>query len=190
MIGIETRAPLSADIYLDDMVKRFGHTFPKDIDFTEYSISTLEGLDWADDPDRSLLACYEREELLFKVFERHLLERDLAPYLNGQLDVDGILKTTMSTFQRRKSRAGTAFEHQLEFLFKGRGIRYSAQPYTEGKSKPDFIFPSIECYRDEGFPPRVLRCSVRRRPSRSAGGRCSRRRTASSVSTLSRWSPP
>ena len=58
----------------------------------------------------------------------------------------------MSTFQRRKSRAGTAFEHQLEFLFKGRGIRYSAQPYTEGKSKPDFIFPSIECYRDEGFP--------------------------------------
>lgn len=152
MIGIETRAPLSADIYLDDMVKRFGHTFPKGIDFTEYSISTLEGLDWADDPDRSLLACYEREELLFKVFERHLLERDLAPYLNGQLDVDGILKTTMSTFQRRKSRAGTAFEHQLEFLFKGRGIRYSAQPYTEGKSKPDFIFPSIERYRDEGFP--------------------------------------
>ena len=72
--------------------------------------------------------------------------------MNGQLDVDGILKTTMSTFQRRKSRAGTAFEHQLEFLFKGRGIRYSAQPYTEGKSKPDFIFPSIECYRDEGFP--------------------------------------
>ena len=152
MIGIETRAPLSADIYLDDMVKRFGHTFPKGIDFTEYSISTLEGLDWADDPDRSLLACYEREELLFKVFERHLLERDLAAYLNGQLDVDGILKTTMSTFQRRKSRAGTAFEHQLEFLFKGRGIRYSAQPYTEGKSKPDFFFPSIECYRDEGFP--------------------------------------
>lgn len=42
MIGIETRAPLSADIYLDDMVKRFGHTFPKGIDFTEYSISTLE----------------------------------------------------------------------------------------------------------------------------------------------------
>lgn len=32
MIGIETRAPLSADIYLDDMVKRFGHTFPKGID--------------------------------------------------------------------------------------------------------------------------------------------------------------
>lgn len=152
MIGIETRAPLSADAYLDDMVGRFGNAFPRGLDFTEYSVSTLDDLDWARDPDGSLLACYEREEMLFKVFERHLLERDLAPYLNGQLDVDGILKTTMSTFQRRKSRAGTAFEHQLEFLFKGRGIRYSAQPYTEGKSKPDFIFPSIECYQDEGFP--------------------------------------
>ena len=113
-------------------------------------------LDWRGNPDRSLLACYEREEMLFKVFERHLLERDLAPYLNGVLDVDGILKTTMSTFQRRKSRAGTAFEHQLEFLFKGRGIRYSSQPYTESKSKPDFIFPSIECYRDDAFPPDCL----------------------------------
>ena len=152
MIGIETRAPLSADVYLDDMINRFGHEFPRGLDFTTYSVSTLKDLDWAFDPDGSLLACYEREEMLFKVFERHLLEKDLAPYLNGQLDVDGVLKTTMSTFQRRKSRAGTAFEHQLEFLFKGRGIRYSAQPYTEGKSKPDFIFPSIECYRDSSFP--------------------------------------
>ena len=152
MIGIETRAPLSADVYLDDMINRFGHEFPRGLDFTTYSVSTLKDLDWAFDPDGSLLACYEREEMLFKVFERHLLEKDLAPYLNGQLDVDGVLKTTMSTFQRRKSRAGTAFEHQLEFLFKGRGIHYSAQPYTEGKSKPDFIFPSIECYRDSSFP--------------------------------------
>lgn len=152
MIGIETRAPLSADAYLDEMVERFGHAFPCGLDFSEYSVSTLGELDWAADPDGCLLECYEREEILFKVFERHLLERDLAPYLGGQLDVDGILKTTMSTFQRRKSRAGTAFEHQLEFLFKGREIRYSAQPYTEGKSRPDFIFPSIECYRDRDFP--------------------------------------
>lgn len=156
MIGIETRVPLSADAYLEDMVERFGGAFPRGIDFTEYSVSTLDDLDWRGNPDRSLLACYEREEMLFKVFERHLLERDLAPYLNGVLDVDGILKTTMSTFQRRKSRAGTAFEHQLEFLFKGRGIRYSSQPYTESKSKPDFIFPSIECYRDDAFPPDCL----------------------------------
>ncbi len=99
-----------------------------------------------------MVACYEREEVLFRVFERHLLERDLAPYLGSALDVDGVLRTTMSAFQRRKSRAGTAFENQLSMLFDARGIRYSAQKYTEGKSKPDFIFPSIDDYHDPKFP--------------------------------------
>ena len=58
----------------------------------------------------------------------------------------------MSAFQRRKSRAGTAFENQLSMLFDARGIHYSAQKYTEGKSKPDFIFPSIDDYHDPKFP--------------------------------------
>ena len=86
------------------------------------------------------------------MFERHLLERDLACYTSPILDVDGVLRTTMSAFQRRKSRAGTAFENQLSMLFDGRHIRYSAQAYTEGKSKPDFVFPSIDDYRNPKFP--------------------------------------
>ncbi len=62
-----------------------------------------------------------------------------------------VLSTTMSAFQRRKSRAGTAFETQIAALFDARGIEYSAQARTEGKSKPDFIFPSIDAYRDSNF---------------------------------------
>jgi hypothetical protein len=151
-IGIEVAVPASAESYLDDMIEKFGDSFPKGIDFTRYSASTLGDLDWKGSPDQCLLDCYEREEILFKVFERYLLENDLTPYMRGVLDVDAVLRITMSTFQRRKSRAGAAFEHQLEFLFKGRGIRYTAQPYTEGKSKPDFIMPSIEAYRDVCFP--------------------------------------
>lgn len=58
----------------------------------------------------------------------------------------------MSTFQRRKSRAGSAFENQLSRLFDKWKIKYSAQKYTEGKSKPDFVFPSIEDYHDPSFP--------------------------------------
>lgn len=58
----------------------------------------------------------------------------------------------MSAFQRRKSRAGMAFENQLAMLFDERGIRYSPQSYTEGKSKPDFVFPSIEDYHNSAFP--------------------------------------
>ena len=152
-VGIEVAIPATADNYLDGLIERFGEAFPKGIDFSRYSVQTLGELDWKNDPDSSLVACYEREELLFRVFERHLLERDLTPFLTiGALDVDGVLKTTMSAFQRRKSRAGTAFENQLAMMFDARGIKYSAQKYTEGKSKPDFIFPSIELYKDEMFP--------------------------------------
>ena len=157
-IGIEVGIPSAADAYLDGLVERFGDSFPRGADFSAYSTSTLGELDWAGDPDGSLVACYEREELLFRVFERHILERDLAPFLGSQLDVDGVLRTTMSAFQRRKSRAGTAFENQLSMLFDARGIRYSAQRYTEGKSKPDFVFPSIEDYHDPEFP--VARLTV------------------------------
>lgn len=157
-IGIEVGIPTAADVFLDGLVERFGDAFPKGVDFSAYSVSTLGELDWRDDPDGSLVACYEREELLFRVFERHILERDLAPFLGATLDVDGVLRTTMSAFQRRKSRAGTAFENQLAMLFDARGIRYSAQKYTEGKSKPDFVFPSIEDYHDSAFP--VVRLTV------------------------------
>ena len=151
-IGIEVSMPIAAETFLDGMIEKFGESFPKGADFSAYSASTLGKLDWTGDPDGCLVACYEREEMLFRVFERHLLERDLAPYLGSALDVDGVLRTTMSAFQRRKSRAGTAFENQLSMLFDARGIRYSAQKYTEGKSKPDFIFPSIDDYHDPKFP--------------------------------------
>lgn len=157
-IGIEVGIPSAADSYLDGLVERFGDAFPKGVDFSAYSATTLGELDWKDDPDGSLVACYEREELLFRVFERHILERDLAPFLGITLDVDGVLRTTMSAFQRRKSRAGTAFENQLAMLFNARGIRYSAQKYTEGKSKPDFVFPSIDDYHNPSFP--VARLTV------------------------------
>ena len=151
-VGIEISIPTAADSYLDDLIEKFGDSFPKGVDFSAYSASTLGNLDWKNDPDGCLVACYEREELLFRVFERYLLERDLAHYTSPTLDVDGVLRTTMSAFQRRKSRAGTAFENQLAMLFDGRDIRYSAQSYTEGKSKPDFIFPSIEDYHNPEFP--------------------------------------
>ncbi|MCH4083097.1 MAG: hypothetical protein LKF00_01730 [Olsenella sp.] len=151
-VGIEIGIPTAAENYLDDLIMKFGDAFPKGVDFSAYSASTLGKLDWEGDPDGCLVACYNREELLFRVFERHLLERSLAKYTSPIMDVDGILRTTMSAFQRRKSRAGTAFENQLAMLFDGRHIRYSAQAYTEGKSKPDFVFPSIDDYHDPTFP--------------------------------------
>lgn len=153
LLGIEVDVPVAAEQYLDEMIELFNDSFPKGVVFSKHAMGTLGELDWQGDPDGCLLACYEREELLFRVFERHLLERDLSACLSGgTFDVDQILRTTMSTFQRRKSRAGTAFENQIAALLDARHISYSAQAYTEGKSKPDFIFPSIDAYHDPDFP--------------------------------------
>lgn len=151
-MGIEIKPVDTAYNYLDDLIAKFGNSFPKGTDFSAFSVSTLKNLDWKHEPDQSLIACYEREEMLFRVFENHLLETELIKYTTPSLDVDMVLKTTMSAFQRRKSRAGAAFENQLALLFDVRGIKYSAQAYTEGKSKPDFIFPSIKDYHNPRFP--------------------------------------
>ena len=43
-------------------------------------------------------------------------------------------------------------ENHLIELFNAQKIRYSHTPETENKSKPDFIFPSIERYRDDNYP--------------------------------------
>ena len=40
----------------------------------------------------------------------------------------------------------------MEALFTEHKIRYSHTPVTENKSKPDFIFPSIDLYRDMQYP--------------------------------------
>lgn len=72
-IGIEVSMPIAAENFLDGMIEKFGESFPKGADFSAYSASTLGKLDWTGDPDGCLVACYEREEMLFRVFERHLL---------------------------------------------------------------------------------------------------------------------
>ena len=48
--------------------------------------------------------------------------------------------------QSRKSRAGAALETCLAYLFDSLGYPYSASPVINGK--PDFVFPSVERYRE------------------------------------------
>lgn len=51
---------------------------------------------------------------------------------------------------------GSALENHLEYLFQVVGIRADRNPITEGKTKPDFIFPGINEYRNAGFPSDLL----------------------------------
>lgn len=47
-------------------------------------------------------------------------------------------------------------EHHIQALFDANGINYTKGAITERTSRPDFVLPSIEAYRDPAFPAEKL----------------------------------
>ncbi len=146
-IGID--AVEADEVYLEQILRRFGDRFPPTREFSEFTRSTLRNVSAADDPDAALVAWMEQEEKLFRALERHLVETRIR---QGFEDVDAFIRFSLSVHNRRKSRAGLALENHIEQIFKEQGIYYSRGARTENRAKPDFLFPGIEFYRDPHFP--------------------------------------
>lgn len=154
-IGVETEE--DAPNYLDQMLEKFGGIFPKTVEFSAYARSTLKDVSALDSPDSALLAWLEREEILFRTLEKHLLGEKLRNLTQaGVEDPEPFLKLMQSALQRRKSRAGSALENHLELVFSAHGVTYTRTGVTENRLKPDFIFPGISHYHDPAFPPARL----------------------------------
>ena len=150
-IGIEPE--VDAPNFLDQMLDRFGGGFPTTLEFSAFARSTLTDIDAHTAPDTAVLAWMDREEVLFRTLEKHLLSAQMsALFHGGDFDPDPVMKIAQSAFQRRKSRAGNALENHLEAVFKSHGVTYSRTAVTERKLKPDFIFPDIKRYHDQSFP--------------------------------------
>lgn len=148
-VEIEDEAPN----YLDEMLRRFGGSFPATLVFSEYARSTLSDVAAEDDADAAIVAWMQREELLFRTLERHLLSDCLKILqVDHKIDPDAFMKLAMSFQQRRKSRAGSALENHLEAVFGAHGVTYSRTAVTENNLRPDFVLPSIQHYRDATFP--------------------------------------
>ncbi len=103
--------------------------------------------------DGALVAWLEHEERLFKAIERLLIDRRLK---KGFASSDDFLSYSLSVHNRRKSRMGLALQNHLAELFRRKTVRFSAQATTEGKNRPDFLFPGQLEYRDLAFPARRL----------------------------------
>lgn len=139
----------SEDTFLDALIQRFGTQFPTTREFSAYARATLADVHPGDNPDIVLMKWMEREEILYRTFEKHLISEKLAQGFEN--DVDGFFRFSLSAQNRRKSRAGQALENHVEQLLIARNIRYDRTKVTENKSKPDFVFPSIEAYHDTAF---------------------------------------
>jgi hypothetical protein len=152
-IGVLPEAP-AAETYLDTMLARFNGGLPATNIFSAYARETVPELDPVADPDGALLGWMEREEVLFRTMEKHLLGDRLQAGFAG--DVDGFLKFSLAVQNRRKSRSGHALENHLQVIFTANRIRYERGAATEGKAKPDFLFPGSKEYKDGGYDAALL----------------------------------
>ncbi|GET25068.1 type II restriction endonuclease [Prolixibacter sp. NT017] len=156
MLGIELVIP--NEQLLNEMLLKFGSHFPPTAVFSDYARKTLENIPVFEDPDEALLVSFKREEYLFKLLERFFVSKKLQQgFGNDGLDVDQFINYSLSVHNRRKSRAGYSLENHLEYIFLSHKILFSRGALTERKSKPDFLFPGIEYYRDSLFDPTFLK---------------------------------
>ena len=100
-------------------------------------------------PDDRLLKRLKCEYELFRSIE---VEYVLPRITTGFETVDAFVQYANSVANRRKSRAGRSLELQTKAILREEGVPHSWTPTTEGARKPDFIFPSIEDYRDRTRP--------------------------------------
>lgn len=142
------------DNYLDRMLREFNGGFPSTRAFSAFARLTVDADPSDASPDQLVMAWMEREEILFRTLERHLIGGKLKEGFGD--DVDAFIQFSLSVQNRRKSRAGSALENHLEYLFSSCGIRYSRAPRTEGRSRPDFLFPGEAEYRDRAFLQHLL----------------------------------
>lgn len=143
----------SNDRWIELLLERFGTEYPSTRAFSSLARQTLGEIEPVTDPDTALVRCMDREEEMFRQFERHLLAEELsqraAEWVN---DVDGFVSFSLSVQNRRKSRAGHAFENHVEWIFGMHELRFARGVTTEAKSKPDFLFPGAAEYADQSYP--------------------------------------
>jgi hypothetical protein len=87
------------------------------------------------------------------VLERHIVNIRLEEKFE---DVDDFVRYSLSVHNRRKSRAGLAFENHLAEIFRDHCVDFDRGITLEGKAKPDFLFPSKESYFDLTYPVELL----------------------------------
>lgn len=150
-LGIEPDEPEISK--LDELLERFGKSFPTTKEFSELARSSLAGVSKFDDADTLLMMWVEQEERLFRRLERRIVDDRLREGFvsNDTADVDGFLSFSLSVQNRRKARAGQSLENHLEALFKLRGLLFARGAETENRNKPDFLFPGQKEYRDNAF---------------------------------------
>jgi hypothetical protein len=155
-LGLEVSIPLSIDdneIAVRELAlaNKEGKSFPSTKRMAELA-HTLVDVDITNN-DSTLIAYIDREERIFRAIEKILVDKKLK---QGFSSVDDFIEYSLSVQNRRKSRMGYALQNHLAKLFTENKLIFEAQALTEGKSKPDFIFPGEKQYHDKKYKTDLL----------------------------------
>lgn len=147
--------------YLNQIFSKFGdQSFPTTEQFSAFT-RELSEVSISDNPDICVTEWMELEEVLFRTLEKHFVAQKLAQgFGSPQEQVDNFISYSLSVQNRRKARAGLAFEKHLGEIFKHHNLKFeqgSSKLFTENRKKPDFLFPSFAAYHDDSFNNEELR---------------------------------
>ena len=101
-------------------------------------------------PDEELLRWVDTEYHLFRKIEDEYYGDKISVHFRT---IDDFLKLASEVMNRRKSRAGWSLEHHLSAAFRYNDLTFDSGKTTEGKKKPDFIFPGIDAYHNPAYDP-------------------------------------
>lgn len=104
-------------------------------------------------PDKYIINWLKAEYALFKALENDRYEEFIKKPFES---VEKLVQVANTILNRRKSRAGQSLEHHLETVFRMADLQFDTQATTEGKKKPDFLFPSQAYYRTSSADPNKL----------------------------------
>jgi hypothetical protein len=136
----------SDEQYLEILKNKFGSSFPSTKEFSKLARSLfVNDFSAIEEPDFMLTSWMENEERIFRIFERHIVQKKLD---EGFLDVDEFIRVSLSIQNRRKSRVGHAFENHISEVLNRNSVVYERGVVTELKKKPDFLFPGKSSYDD------------------------------------------
>lgn len=158
-LGLEIENDKDEELYLLKLMQsKFGNDLPSTAIFSAFARETLiTKVCPIEEPDETLLSWMEWEEKLFRTFEKHHVQLKLREGFGVDgLDVDEFIKFSLSVQNKRKSRAGYAFENHLAMIFDANSVKYTKGAKTERNNKPDFLFPCIEDYKNPQFPTQFL----------------------------------
>jgi hypothetical protein len=98
--------------------------------------------------DDRLLRRRDCEYSIFRSIEQAFA---LPRIREGFATVDLFVDFANSITNRRKSRAGASLEHHARRIFTEEGVSFAHNETSEGSKRPDFLFPSVEAYRNPGY---------------------------------------